>query len=316
MQHFPVLSSLISCSELELLVRAVDYMFKHQVRLGVQDRTNVEIGTLKFYSTDALLQLTQEDFKWLSRLRYLWVGQTVDIMSMRRILESTEDVVELDLPSWTTLEKLTSSDIRSLSRNPKPVNLKLLKNFISPRDIALTVAMNQMLELDGDQTLLSGGADSLVLWKVKGLKAAFLHLVPDTDRGEVEILVEKARKFFQLSPTIQSLTLRCYRGGYGGDQHHLNKILEVLDTPSSSQPQKPDRIAGGEAAPSSAVDNLLLPHLVKLTIEDPIELDGNLLQKIVRAKTERDINFQLEFRDSETSEVVVIDDWEARGCMD
>lgn len=86
-----------------------------------------------------------------------------------------------------------------------------------------------------------------------------------------------------------------------------------MDSPVQSQ--KPEAVGTGEEIPSGVVDNLVLPHLVRLIIRDPIKLDGNLLQKIVRARTKRNRKFQLKFRSGTASEVVVIDDWEARGWM-
>lgn len=210
-------------------------------------------------------------------------------------------------------EEPSSSELRDLYLNSKPVHLQALERIACPVSLPLTLALDQVLEIDGDQTLLSGTADSLILWKVIGLKAAFLQLSPYSKREDMDILVEKTRKFFQLNPTIQSLTLRCL-SGYGGDQYHINKLLEMLD--SSSQSQTPGAMDEAEGASSSSIENLTLPHLVKLTIKDATTLDGNLLQKIVKYRRQKSKLFQLEFTEGLFDKTVVVEDWEARGWMD
>lgn len=117
------------------------------------------------------------------RIEYLFVEQTDDMMSMRRILETAKDLVELDLPIWTPREKPTSNSVGSRLLETNPVHLGSLTGVICPRSLESASGMAQMLEIDGDKTLLCGTADSLVLWKVIGFKAALIHLAPQSSQG-------------------------------------------------------------------------------------------------------------------------------------
>lgn len=65
---------------------------------------------------------------------------------------------------------------------------------------------------------------------------------------------------------------------------------------------------------SDPAQEILLPDLVKLSITNPIQLDGKLLHQLVQSRKSFKTEFEIELLDDEWNEIVEAE-WEARGWM-
>lgn len=254
---------------------------------------------IRFCQLDEFGDFQSADKSWVSKSKYISIESTTSIDDLIFLLKAAElSLVDLDLEAFAA-EPLASmntnqTSMMKVSRNftlEGPVELRV------PSDPDVADLLGRLMTIeDTSGLLLKGSIESLLAFKLVGVKRLELTLYPDTDPDTITLSEISVETDLCLKPnqTVEELTLDCRRNGIC----HLKLVLEKLLISSQDPIDHPFS---------------LLPNLVKLVIQDPRQLDVELVQKVIESRRSVVPTFQFVYEENTDEEgILEMEDWAER----
>lgn len=286
---FPKLNTLNLLIPEEYNPFMIPNMLRLRTERGIQDADE----ELRYLRCTYFFGFEEAEREWLSGL-FFFQTDGASFEDVRLVLKSSQFTLRhLGLLDWF----VRVDD----SPSPGEVDMKRLKYLEVPFRDAEARSLSQLLRRGESIEMLEGKVNTVIhfnFFDVKRLTICLCDEELDRENLEnLELLRLRTESLFKQN-RAEELVLECPKTTTGGETH-LNLVLELLCNHSERQ-SRPE---------------IHLPNLARLTIANPVKLDGKLLIKLVQERKSPTASFEVTFVDACGKELS-INDWEARGWMD
>lgn len=294
----PNLNTLNLLDPMEYHSMRIPNMLRVRKERGIQDADE----ELRYLRCTHFFRFDQSEHRWLSTL-LSFRAHGVSFRDLRSVLKATQSTLEsLSLFDWSIMgDDEPSSESSQPKVSSDEVDMKRLKHLEVPSKGDEARSLTRLLGRVESVEMLAGEVNTLTAFDFRNVKHLTVYSYDEEEDQEqlenLEPLRLRTESLFKLNKSVEELVLECPNTRRGGETQ-IDLTFELLC--NRSETQSPPEVH--------------LPNLVKLTIMDPIKLDGKLLSKLVQERKALAESFKLTCVDPSNKEIL-IEDWEARGWM-